>query len=400
MISAPYGFRILGSPFEVRRLVVAADAFGAYASLDKRAEVNKEAYLSAFQFGDDFRQLLQETGSTRDFTGACWSPWVWFDVDREENLEQARRDMACLVSTLEQRYLCEPDEMLIFFSGSKGFHVGLPTALWSPGMAVGFHKTARKFAEHAAELAAVKIDSGVYDAVRAFRAPNSRHPKTGYFKRKLSLEELTSLTMERILELSRAPEPFELPRTSGTSSQAAADWQAAIANLTSELEAKNARREINSAPTLNRLTLDFIRNGADPGDRHRRLFSAAANLQEFGCSPALATALLMESGLDSGLPPQEVYRQIQCGLDFVPSSAPTAGPSASALAESSAPRAVADASVERKVDDVALLSTQEKLNRALQIARTKVGRHSPRAADPPAKSVSAAPTLNTPGGGP
>ena len=31
----------------------------------------------------------------------------------------------------------------------------------------------------AAELAAVTIDAGIYDRVRAFRAPNSRHPKTG-----------------------------------------------------------------------------------------------------------------------------------------------------------------------------------------------------------------------------
>lgn len=53
------------------------------------------------------------------------------------------------------------------------------------------------------------------------------------------------------------------------------------------------------------------------GDRHRLLFSAAANLAEFGCPPALAHELLTESALDSGLPPKEVRRQIDCGLDPV-----------------------------------------------------------------------------------
>jgi hypothetical protein len=44
------------------------------------------------------------------------------------------------------------------------------------------------------------------------------------------------------------------------------------------------------------------------------LFSAAANLAEFGCPPALAHALLTETALDSGLPPNDVRRQIDCGL--------------------------------------------------------------------------------------
>lgn len=70
----------------------------------------------------------------------------------------------------------------------------------------------------------------------------------------------------------------------------------------------------NGTPRLNRATLDFIRDGADQGDRHRLLFSAAANLAELGCPSALAHALLTEGALDSGLPPAEVRRQIECGL--------------------------------------------------------------------------------------
>jgi len=46
------------------------------------------------------------------------------------------------------------------------------------------------------------------------------------------------------------------------------------------------------------------------------LFSAAANLAEFGCPVALAHALLTEIALDSGLSPSDVRRQIDCGLDY------------------------------------------------------------------------------------
>ena len=92
MTSCPYGFRIVGATWEARRLVDAAAALAGYAACDDRAEVYREAYLSAFQFGEDFRRLLLETGSTAGFSGPCWSPWLWFDIDHEDDLDRAQRE--------------------------------------------------------------------------------------------------------------------------------------------------------------------------------------------------------------------------------------------------------------------------------------------------------------------
>ena len=289
-----FGFRIVGGCFETRRLVDAAAALAGYAACDKRAEVQREAYLSAFQFGEDFRRLLLETGSTAGFAGPCWSPWLWWDIDADE-LQYAHKDAGALAAFLVERYAVDRGELLLFFSGSKGFHVGLPTALWTPPPALAFHRTARRFAEHVAELAAVTIDTGVYDKVRAFRAPNSRHKTSGLHKRRLTFDELAG-PLAAILELAKAPAPFTMPTPAPHSDQAAADWQAAVALVEREGEAKAARRAAgNGSPTLNRSTFDFIREGAGTGDRHRLLFSAAANLAEFGCPPALAVALLEEA---------------------------------------------------------------------------------------------------------
>jgi hypothetical protein len=308
-----FGFRIVGGTWETRRLVDAAAALAGYAACDPRAECGREAYLSAFRFAADFTDHLKATGSTAGFQGPCWSPGVWWDLDSDE-LQYAHKDAGALAAFLVERYAVEPGELLIFFSGSKGFHLGLPTVLWSPPPSADFHRTARRFAERAAELAAVTIDPGVYDKVRAFRAPNSRHPKTGLHKRRLTMNELLG-PLDGILELAKAPAPFTVPSPTGMSEAAAADWQAAAALVASEGEAKAARRAADTGTsTLNRSTLDFIRQGAGTGDRHRLLFSAAANLAEFGCTPALAVALLEESALDSGLSPKDVRRQIECGL--------------------------------------------------------------------------------------
>jgi hypothetical protein len=319
------GFRVVGSPYEDRRLVDHPTAFTAYVNCDDRADVCKEAYLSAFVFGDELRHRADEWGrlDVKGFDGSCWSPWLWFDIDRED-LDAALRDARRLAAILDERYRLGEDDVLLFFSGGKGFHVGLPTSAWSPAPGETFHRTARRFAENVAELAGVAIDSGVFDKVRLFRAPNSRHTKTGLHKRRLTFDELNGLSLGAVLEKAKYPEPFDLPAPTRTSDQAAADWQAAAELVAAETASRTARRSSGSA-TLNRATLAFIRDGADQGDRHRLLYSAAANLGEFGCPSALAHALLAEPALDSGLSPADVRRQIDCGLAAVCSPLPAAG---------------------------------------------------------------------------
>ena len=310
------GYRIVDDCRNERRLIDWQAAFVAYCQADDRADVNREAYLSAFTFGAAFRRHLESTGSTKGYNGECFAFWLWWDIDREHDIEAATSDARRLCAGLCERFKLDGDELLIFYSGSKGFHVGLPTSLWEPELSVTFNQVARRFAETVAEQAGIAIDTGVYDKVRAFRAPNSRHPKTGLHKRRLTFDELLHLSTAAIKKLAAEPALFDVPKPPRVNSQAVADWRQATEQVAERSEANKQRRlDLNGSATLNRATLDFIRDGTTAGDRHRLLFSAAANLAEFGCSRALAEALLSDAALDSGLSPSEVRRQIECGID-------------------------------------------------------------------------------------
>lgn len=309
-----FGFRVLGDCRQPRRLVDAGAAQAAYAACDPRAECHREAYLSAFVFGADFRDHLTATGSTAGFSGPCWAPWVWFDVDREGDLPAALEDARRLCVALTGSLGIAEDDMLAFLSGGKGFHLGITSAAWQPAPGRHFHRVARRFAEAAAELAGVTIDVGVYDKVRCFRAPNSRHPKTGLHKRRLSVDELMHLGTDAILTLAAEPADFELPAPTYRSEPAAALWAEAADQVQRETDARAGRLASGDAPNkLNRATLDFIRDGASVGDRHRRCYSAAANLAELGAPLALCAALLTEAALDCGLTPTDTRRAIENG---------------------------------------------------------------------------------------
>jgi len=317
-----HGFRVDGPLTGDRRRVDAARAFQAYCDCDARAGVDREGYLSSFWYADDFAEHLARTGSPAGFAGSTWAPFVWLDVDRDEatgGLARALEDTRRLINVLDERYGIPRRVLLPFASGNKGFHVGAPTAPWAPSASADFHAVARRFAETIAGEAGVAIDAGVYDRVRAFRAPNSRHPKTGLHKRYIPVEILDTVTVTGVLGLARTPEPFHVPSVEGVESVdfLVAAWdRAAQAVAAQSAAAEQRRREIAAGTrvaSLNPATRAFLAGDVEQGDRHRLLYSAARNLAELGCPLPAVRALLIDPALDLGIPPRDVPRGIDCG---------------------------------------------------------------------------------------
>lgn len=314
-----YGLHVPGPTHCQRIPVIWDDLFAAAAAAEPPFDPKAEGYLSAFRFDRAMLTHLKDhAGSAAGFTDSVWSRVLWFDLDRE-NLADALADARRLVTVLLHRYpKFEEDDLIHFFSGKKGLHVGLPLT-HSPQPGPVFHTTSRTLASRLAKLAGVVIDDGIYDRVRPFRLPNSQHPRTGLHKIRLEHRELMHLSADGIRELAQQPRPFDPP---GPASELVweleHDWNQAADAAVKQFLAKAAQRIEDAAAggpgRLNRATLEFIRDGAGTGDRHRLLFSAASNLGEFHCPMKLALALLMPTALDSGLAPADAARQIECGL--------------------------------------------------------------------------------------
>jgi hypothetical protein len=307
-----YGFRVLGKAHNDRKIIDAEKAFNAHQRNEQIASNDQESYLSVFQFGVDFKHYLATNGSTKGYAGPTWARWIWFDIDREGNIESALADARRLVDSMSKRYQIQPRDLLIFFSGSKGFHVGLPTSIFDGVADRRFHDFARTFASVLAANACIMIDSSIYARVHLFRAPNSRHPTTGLHKRRLTDQEFAELTAAEIQVLASEPVSSELPESVKKNEQAVEDWKQAIQVATSTTVP--TRGGPHPKAKLNQRTRNFISEGATKGERHRLLYSAARNLAEFMSVKQLAFALLTEPGRDSGLPPLEVARVINCGL--------------------------------------------------------------------------------------
>lgn len=311
-----FGFRCVGGKAAQRKLVDWTAAMKGHAMMFEGAELHRESFLSMFQFDREFAVYLSDQGTTAAYPGPCWASFISFDVDNEADPAAALVSARRLAAGIVEGYGLDDDDLLTFFSGCKGYHLMLPTALWAPAPGPTFHTIARRFAVTLAENIGIAIDTGVYSKVQLFRSPNSRHPKTDLHKRCLSYRELMRLPLETIRKLAAEPAEFEIPAPHRRSEQVVIDWAVAAKAVADEAEATaNRRAEGGGTAKLNKVTLRFIRSGAEPSFRHRFLFSSAKNLAECGAPRPLVHDLLTESALDVGLSPHDTTRGIDCGVD-------------------------------------------------------------------------------------
>lgn len=311
------GIRVEGPPDGPRRRIHYQTAVDAYRKCDPRAVNGKEAYIGHFRFNQAMGEYLATHGSVKGFVGDTWASGLALDIDRE-TIDAALADTRALIHTLEEHYGVPLEYLLVFFSGRKGFHVEPMTALWAPEPGPAFHRIARVFAELIAARAGVTIDTGVYDATRLLRAANSRHPVTGLYKRWLPADKLDALTADDCMTLAQKPHPFDLPSVEGSPDMLVALWDTAAAAVGAQDEAAAQRRADIAAGKASVKVNDLTRRllAGDPmelGQRHKRIYSAAANLAELGIPLRAVHELLTEPSLDSGLPPREVFRAIENG---------------------------------------------------------------------------------------
>jgi hypothetical protein len=308
------GAFVLGAPTSPRALVRHGDLLAAYAGAALDDE--RESYLSHFAFGPEMEtHYAANRHSVAEFVGPCWARWLVLDIDRAD-LADALADARRLVAFLHQRFPETEGDVPVYFSGRKGFHVLIELA-HNPPPAVGFQRIAQTLAEALAGRAGVRIDGSVYDIAHIIRLPNTRHPRTGLFKRRIDAEALFALDVDGIRRHAAHPAGDGIPAVRTLPVQLADDWRDAERATTRTAEARAAaRRDFGTADArAPRYFLDLLRFGVGEGERHATLFRCAAWLTEQGAPPSLCSALLTEPGRDVGLTPKDVERQIACGVE-------------------------------------------------------------------------------------
>ena len=128
------------------------------------------------------------------------------DVDAKSKLQDAKRQTEGMCDALIRKWQIDPGWIGILFSGSKGFHISVPSKVF--GRPTGRHvlQIYRAFATRLKTTEGFShVDDRIYQPARILRLANSVYTETSLYKYPLEYAELVDLELEYICEMAREP---------------------------------------------------------------------------------------------------------------------------------------------------------------------------------------------------
>ena len=293
------------------RICETVQDYGKYVPADedinKYVKQNKPFYQSIYMYSDEqvkaAQEIIEVTKNKKKIkrprgiagiTDVVTKKLVW-DFDSEK-IEESKQDAITLVDKLITEGFKE-ENLGIYFSGGKGFHVEIETnSLLTP----------QQFKAITSSLARglKTYDSVVANPSRIFRVANTKHNSSGLFKTRLSSEELKNLSVQEVLEIAKeAYEPEGLKETSIPSSLLALGERVEANEITRETLTYDPVVEFD--PMVNPMGLSNWKNALfqgfiPPGSRNFGFMILTASLKAKGftedqCYAALKATIRSQS---------------------------------------------------------------------------------------------------------
>lgn len=166
-----------------------------------------EYYISHFPFDKSILDYVAIHKTVKDHVGKHYCPFILFDIDNDLDLSESKSRAISIITRLQAEYGISPEDLSIYFSGNKGFHVVIN--LGSFGSPEPSEKMGSIIKSVVKELCGdIKHDTVVYENHRLMRVENSMNAKSGLYKIQISFSELFTLSIDQIRELAKRPRTF------------------------------------------------------------------------------------------------------------------------------------------------------------------------------------------------
>lgn len=171
---------------------------------------------------------VQKYANEKKTEGEDFLAPLYFDLDYSEDPSIAQVEAVKLVEFFTEELDIQSQDIKIYFSGSKGFHVIIDERALGVTPRTDLHRvykhiagylryrlgdTTEKEAEDGKLVEYIEplkaVDLVVYTVKRMLRLPYSRHQKTGLYKIELTLQQLKELSLEDIKERARTGQPIQ-----------------------------------------------------------------------------------------------------------------------------------------------------------------------------------------------
>ena len=164
-------------------------------------------YRSLFWYGQDAKDYFTaNNNSINNYKGKVISNRLTFDFDSKNDISAAQADVQTLLRRLQTDGIKLSESIVVYFSGSKGFHIEL---------LIDEHVTPEQMKALCSKMAEglPTFDTVIYNTTRIYRIPNTKHQVTGLYKIPLTLVEIKTLTEDDIKTLAKSKRDVTVPLT-------------------------------------------------------------------------------------------------------------------------------------------------------------------------------------------
>lgn len=136
-----------------------------------------DCYRSYWRYPDAMLEHFDKRRSVSGYAGSVYADYLPIDIDSQE-LIQSLQSARSLLYHLEQEYEVDLKAIKVYFSGSKGFHIELPSHLFGFEPSPLLHDIYKDIVTRLSPEG-LTVDYAVYDKVRLWRIPNTINSKSG-----------------------------------------------------------------------------------------------------------------------------------------------------------------------------------------------------------------------------
>lgn len=198
---------------------------------------------------------------------------LYLDFDDENNINNAREDIIHTLSFFKIVYQIPSDQLRIYFSGNKGFHLVVPKEILGIEPNKNLNGIFKTIAEQINRFSLHKtVDLKIYDNRRLFRVPNSINSKTNLYKIMITDNELENLSINDIYDLAKQPRFMNIDINNSLNPVAHSQYLKAIDEYVKEEKTKNYKnknfRYRNTLKVMPECIKNILENGAEEGSRN------------------------------------------------------------------------------------------------------------------------------------
>lgn len=238
-----------------------------------------DAYYCTYVFDDKTR------GDETKYYSA-----MYFDIDGDIGddtlFDKTRTAALSLITVLNTELRLRTDEMKIYFSGSKGFHIMIDPVILGIkpckklNMAykcfVSYIKTKIENQEY--------LDTKIYDSKRLIRIPNTVNAKTGLYKIPITYSELRTITRSSLIELAKKQRAEKISHAA-LNNEAATRFIDIVKNIAGSIRHHANHGDCKIPDSIQKLpvcTKYLLSTPADKGERNNTLALISSILVQNG----------------------------------------------------------------------------------------------------------------------